>query len=156
MKHLWAPWRLRYIKHIPEKGCIFCKKPKERKDKKNLILARGKFSFAVLNLFPYSSGHFMVTPYRHLGDVSLLAPEEIQEMFQYINQFKKILIKKMKPHGFNIGMNLGRVGGAGIVNHVHIHVVPRWSGDTNFMPVLTDTKVLPQSLSDTYDMLIDC
>ena len=155
MKHLWAPWRLKYIKHAGQTGCIFCEKSKGRKDEKNLVLTRGKTCFAILNLFPYNSGHFMVAPYRHTGQLEHLVPKEIEEMFEMVNRFKRKLLRKVKPQGFNIGFNLGRVAGAGIVNHIHIHVVPRWNGDTNFMPVLAETKVLPQSLKETYQMLTD-
>ncbi|MBI1883650.1 MAG: HIT domain-containing protein [Chlamydiae bacterium] len=153
MKHLWAPWRLHYIKHAKEKVCIFCQKSRGKKDRKNLILKRGRLSFALLNLFPYNSGHFMVTPYRHVGKLEKLNASEIQEMFELINHYKNVIEKKLRPQGFNIGMNLGRVGGAGIVDHVHIHVVPRWNGDTNFMPVLADTKIIPQALDETYLMM---
>lgn len=153
MNHLWAPWRLKYIKHAAEIGCIFCKKSKKKKDEKNLIFFRGKSCFAILNLYPYNSGHFMVAPYLHTGVLEKLTPEIIAEMFLIINRFKKILTKKMKVQGFNVGLNLGRVAGAGIVDHIHIHVVPRWNGDTNFMPILSNTKVLPQSLRETYKLL---
>lgn len=153
MKHLWAPWRLKYIKHAPEKGCVFCKTSQEKKDEKNLIFFRGKTCFALLNLYPYNSGHFMVTSYRHIGKLEELEKFEIQEMFEIVQRFTKILNKKIRPEGFNIGFNLGRTAGAGIVDHIHIHVVPRWNGDTNFMPVLADTKIIPQFLKDTYQMI---
>ncbi len=154
MKQLWAPWRLKYIKHPSQKGCVFCKTSRSKKDEKNLIIFRGKTCFAILNLYPYNSGHFMVTTYRHIGKFEKLTPEEIQEMFEITQRFKKILDHEMKPQGFNIGFNLGRVAGAGITDHIHLHVVPRWNGDTNFMPVLGDTKVMPQSLKDTFHMMI--
>ncbi len=154
MKQLWAPWRLKYIKHPSQNGCIFCKASQEKKDKKNLIIFRGMTCFAILNLYPYNSGHFMVTSYRHIGKFEKLKSKEIQEMFEIAQHFKKILDREIKPQGFNIGFNLGRVAGAGIVDHIHLHVVPRWNGDTNFMPVLGDTKVIPQSLNDTYHMMV--
>lgn len=154
MDYLWAPWRLKYIKHAEEIGCIFCKKPKEKKDSKNLIFFRGKHAFAILNLYPYNSGHFMVAPYLHTGNLEDLTSKTITEMFEIVNRFKKMLTKKMKAQGFNMGINLGRVAGAGIVDHIHIHVVPRWNGDTNFMPILSHTKVLPQSLKETYKLLL--
>ena len=153
MKHLWAPWRLKYIKHVQETSCIFCEKTKERRDKRNLILDRGKLCFALLNLYPYNSGHFMVAPYQHTGDLSDIPGETLLEMFELLEKVKKVIQKIYRPQGYNVGVNLGRVSGAGIVDHVHLHVVPRWNGDTNFMPVLAGTKVIPQALSETYDAI---
>lgn len=153
--HLWAPWRLKYIKHSADyKGCIFCDKTKKRNDRKSLIFYRGKLSFALLNLYPYNSGHFMVAPYRHTAKLEELTSQTYGEIFEIIGRFQQKLIKKVKAQGFNIGVNLGRVSGAGITDHIHIHVVPRWNGDTNFMPIFGKTKVLPQMLEDTYDMLV--
>jgi ATP adenylyltransferase len=154
MKQLWAPWRMKYIKHAAEEtGCIFCQKPRKKDDAKNLIFYRGKKSFALLNLYPYNSGHFMVAPYQHTAKLEKLSSETIAEIFKIINIGKKLLDRKIKPEGYNIGMNMGRVSGAGIADHLHMHVVPRWNGDTNFMPVLDDTKVMPQSLEETYEMM---
>lgn len=148
MDKLWAPWRVKYVTKLidKQKGCVFCRMIKQKNDKKNLIFARGKLSFAVLNLFPYSNGHVLILPYRHVGDLSKLTREEMTDMFDMLNHAKKLLDKVMKPAGYNVGMNLGRVAGAGFPGHVHIHIVPRWKGDVNFMPILAETKVISQSL----------
>ncbi|MEN3044012.1 MAG: HIT domain-containing protein [Candidatus Hydrothermales bacterium] len=154
MKKLWAPWRINYIKTIEtEKGCIFCSKPKENNDKKNLILKRGKKSFVILNKFPYNSGHLMIAPFRHIGSIENLKDEEVSEMMKFLKLSIKVLKKKLKPHGFNIGINIGKVAGAGYPGHVHIHIVPRWSGDTNFMPIIGDTKVIPEEIDKTFEYL---
>jgi len=146
MKHLWAPWRMEYVKKANEKGCFLCKAFKEKKDKKNLIIARGVHSFVIMNRYPYNTGHLMITPIRHTGKLESLSKDEITEMFGFINKMKKRLEKTLHPEGFNIGINIGRVAGAGLVSHIHIHLVPRWCGDTNFMPTLCKTKVISQSL----------
>jgi ATP adenylyltransferase len=155
MERLWAPWRMEYIDSAREGegGCIFCDLPAEGDDEKNYILARSEKAFAVLNKFPYNSGHLMIAPFRHVGDVEELEDEEALAMHELLQKSLKALTEAMKPDGFNIGMNLGRVAGAGIPDHLHWHVVPRWSGDTNFMPVIAETKVLPELLSDTYEKL---
>ena len=136
-------------------GCIFCKKPAEEKDEENFILYRGKRVFVLMNIYPYNNGHLMVAPYRHIGDFNGLDDEELLEMMQVVKRCLEILREKMNPNGFNIGMNLGRVAGAGFEEHLHIHIVPRWNGDTNFMPVLADTKVIPISLREAYKLLKD-
>lgn len=155
MKHLWAPWRMEYIKAVDEKveGCIFCNKPSEDDDRNNLILYRGKFNFIILNKFPYNNGHIMVVPYNHVADPEDLSNETIMELWKLINKSKSILRKAFNPDGFNIGMNLGRTAGAGIDEHVHMHLVPRWNGDNNFMPVLGETKVISQGLTEAWDEL---
>jgi ATP adenylyltransferase len=122
-------------------------------DASRYILARGKLNFVMLNAFPYNPGHLMITPYRHLGDVTDLAADELAEMMALLQRGIRALRETSAPHGFNIGMNLGRIAGAGIADHVHLHVVPRWGGDTNFMPVVGETKVLPEMLEGTYDKL---
>jgi ATP adenylyltransferase len=155
MKYVWAPWRIEYIKAEKSAGCIFCDKPKERKDKENYILYRGSKNFVMLNSYPYNPGHLLVAPYRHTGDLEELTEAERNEHYELISRSIAVLKKVLKPAGFNIGSNLGRVAGAGIVDHFHSHVVPRWQGDNNFMPVLGDTKVIPQALADTYDTLAD-
>jgi ATP adenylyltransferase len=150
VKSLWAPWRIRFILEglgIP--GCVFCKTSKESDDAKNLIVHRSKHAFTILNKYPYNSGHLMVVPLRHSGDFSSLTDEELLDIHQEIRRAVNVLTEAMHPQGFNIGMNLGEAGGAGIRDHLHYHVVPRWNGDTNYMPVLADTKVLPQSLDET-------
>ena len=154
MKKLWAPWRIKYIKNIEkEKGCIFCIKSKEKKDKKNFILKRGKKSFIILNKFPYNSGHLMIAPYRHTGKIESLKEEEMLEIFEFLRISVSVLKKAIKPHGFNIGLNLGKIAGAGFPGHLHFHVVPRWSGDTNFMPVIGETKVIPEEIERTFEVL---
>jgi ATP adenylyltransferase len=151
---MWAPWRMRYIEGTHEdKGCIFCVKPKEDKDRDNLILFRGKYSFVMMNLFPYNNGHLMVAPYRHTGDLTVLEDNEILEIMKLSSKMIKVIRKIMKPDGFNTGFNLGRAAGAGIADHIHFHIVPRWIGDTNFMPVLGEVKVISEHIFDTYDKI---
>jgi ATP adenylyltransferase len=152
MKVLWAPWRLKYIIGDKEEGCIFCKKPKEGNDKDNLILYTGETSYIIMNRYPYSNGHLMTVPYKHTNNFSDLTREEKLELMDLTAKCIDIL-QVIKPEGFNIGMNLGRTGGAGIEDHLHFHVVPRWSGDTNFMPVIGDVRVMPEYLEDTYETL---
>ena len=153
MQHLWAPWRIEYIKIAHEPGCIFCTKPQEDKDAANLILYRGKHSFVIMNSFPYNSGHLMVVPYRHTANVEDLSEEERNEQFALVSRCIPILKEVMQPVGFNMGMNIGRIAGAGIDQHIHTHIVPRWAGDTNFMPVTGDIHVVNEGLRDTYERL---
>jgi len=152
MRYLWAPWRMDYILEARQKGCIFCKKPIERKDKKNLILYQSDYAFVIMNKFPYNNGHLMVVPKRHCIDLDQLGDEEIQELSYLLKASTQVLKTCFHPHGFNIGMNIGRVGGAG-EEHIHFHIVPRWTGDTNFMPVLGETKIIPEYLEKTYQKL---
>jgi ATP adenylyltransferase len=148
-KPLWAPWRLEYIKQADElEGCVFCLAAAGG-DEEMLVVHRGETAFVLLNKFPYSSGHLMVAPYRHLGEFGALSDEEALEAHRLATAGMTALAATYEPHGHNIGWNLGRVAGAGIVDHVHLHVVPRWGGDTNFMPVLADVKVLPEHLAET-------
>ena len=149
MKYLWAPWRMDYILQEKKKGCIFCKKPKEKKDKENLILFQSDDAFVIMNKFPYNSGHLMVVPKRHCVDIDQLSDEEFQELLYLLRASTRVLKECLRPHGFNIGMNIGKVGGAG-EEHVHFHIVPRWKGDINFMPVLSETKIIPEYLEKTY------
>lgn len=155
MDLLWAPWRMSYIANVDKKdsGCVFCTKPSENDDKKNLILYRGKTCFVIMNLFPYNNGHLMVIPYMHTSDMLALDTETSSELWSLLCKCKDALSKAFRPDGFNIGMNLGRPAGAGIDQHIHMHIVPRWNGDTNFFPVLGETKVISQSLPETYDAL---
>lgn len=155
MKRLWAPWRMRYILENDQDkmGCIFCTKPAQNKDEENKILFRGKYVFVIMNIFPYNSGHLMIAPYSHVGALELLKEEEITEMFALAQEVVKILKRVMESDGFNLGMNIGRVAGAGFDQHVHLHIVPRWNGDTNYMPVVADIKVIPEALEDTYKRL---
>ena len=153
---IWAPWRLAYVKDAAkdsEEECIFCAKPAAGDDRENLIVHRGERCFVILNLFPYTNGHLMVAPYEHLGRVQDLPPETVAEMMELAQRAMTVLEEGYAPHGFNVGFNQGRVAGAGVEHHIHMHVVPRWGGDTNFMPVLADTRVMPQTLDQTYDAL---
>lgn len=153
MKKHWAPWRMAFIVGPREKQCIFCKLPKLKSDRDNLILYRGRHNYIILNKFPYNNGHLMVVPYRHLKDPYRLNRPENAEMMELFGIACRALEKTMFPQGQNMGMNLGSAGGAGIRDHLHMHVVPRWAGDTNFMPILADTKVLVEHLHETYDRL---
>lgn len=154
MDKLWAPWRVKYITQIGKtKGCVFCRIIADKKDKKNLIFVRGKLCFAVLNLYPYNNGHSLVLPYRHVNDLNKLTPEESREFFDLLNDTRTLLDKVLKPTGYNIGLNLGRAAGAGFPGHLHIHIVPRWKGDVNFMPVVAGTKVISQSMQVLYEDL---
>lgn len=152
MRHLWAPWRMAYILEEKQEGCIFCKKPMEKKDKKNLILHQSDHAFVIMNKFPYNNGHLMVVPKRHCIDLDQLGEKEFQDLSHLLRASTQVLRRCLHPHGFNIGMNVGRVGGAG-EEHIHFHIVPRWAGDTNFMPVLGETKIIPEYLEKTYEKL---
>jgi ATP adenylyltransferase len=136
-------------------GCIFCERIREgaEKDKENLILKRGKHSFVMLNLYPYANGHMMVVPYKHTGELGELGADTLQEMMSFVNKAIQALRTVMAPQGFNLGANLGRAAGAGVEDHVHFHIVPRWVGDTNFMPVLSEVRMIPELLPQTYDQL---
>ena len=154
MKRLFSPWRSSYIasfKHeSASRSCLFCRIAKERKDKKNLVVWRGHYCYIVLNLFPYNSGHLLVVPYKHTSDLTSLTEKENAEIMAATARGLKALKKLSGPHGFNFGANLGRVAGAGIEKHVHFHLVPRWNGDTNFMPVLADTKLISEDMKRTW------
>lgn len=152
MQNIWAPWRMQYILEKDEEGCVFCKK-KFKEDEAVLILYRGKYAFVVMNKFPYNNGHLLVTPFRHVKDLKDLDQQEILELMNLLTISTGILQDALKPEGFNIGVNLGKVAGAGVEDHIHFHVVPRWNGDTNFMPVLSETRVMPEHLKTTYDKL---
>lgn len=156
MDRLWAPWRIGFILKGENKGdCFLCQYPKENNDEAHFILYRGERNFVILNAYPYNSGHLMVAPYRHIGKLDDMTDEEAREHFALVRLSVKLLNKVMQPMGFNTGMNLGRVAGAGIADHIHTHIVPRWQGDANFMPVISETKVLPESLPVTYRKLKD-
>jgi ATP adenylyltransferase len=153
---LWSPWRMEYIKSAggqDQPECIFCDLPARDDDEKNLILARSDKAFVILNAFPYNPGHLMVAPFRHVGELEEVTEEEFADLDRLLQRSLRALKKDYEPQGFNIGMNLGRVAGAGIPDHVHWHVVPRWNGDTNFMPVIGQTKVLPELLGESYGRL---
>ena len=153
MKHIWAPWRMEYIQMDKSKGCIFCGKPQEDNDEANCILYRGDKNFVIMNSYPYNPGHLMIAPYRHVASLEELTNEELHEHIEIVSRSIKVLRQVFNPDGFNLGTNMGNVAGAGIADHVHTHIVPRWQGDTNFMPVLSDTRVIPQALVETYQKL---
>jgi ATP adenylyltransferase len=155
-QRIWAPWRLEYVKDASkdsEETCIFCAKPAEDDDEANLIVHRGERCFVILNLFPYTNGHLMIAPYEHLATLQGLEEETTAEMMALSKRAIEILEDRYSPQGYNVGFNQGRVAGAGVEHHIHMHVVPRWGGDTNFMPVLADTRVMPQSLEESYKTL---
>lgn len=153
MERLWAPWRVGYIRQEKPEGCIFCTKPRENRDAANFILYRGKLNFVIMNTYPYNPGHLMVVPYRHIGKLEDLSTEERNEHYEIVSRAVRILRETSKTENFNIGMNLGRVAGAGIDDHIHTHIVPRWNGDNNFMPVIADTRVISESMEDIYQRL---
>jgi len=155
MKHIWAPWRIKYIQMEKPKGCILCEKPRQDNDALNYILYRGEKNFVIMNSYPYNPAHLMIAPYRHIANLEELTTEELHEHFEIVTQSVKLLKQALNPEGFNIGINIGKIAGAGIVDHCHTHIVPRWPGDTNFMPVLGDVRVLPEALAETYNKLKD-
>src|SRR5688500_4599298 len=144
MEILWTPWRLGFIMGEKPAGCIFCDKPSQGRDRENYILARGPVAFIMLNAYPYNNGHLRVVPFAQVGAIEDLPPAALADLMRLTQCAVSALRRAMSPDGFNIGMNLGRVAGAGIADHVHLHVVPRWSGDTNFMPVLGQTRLIPE------------
>lgn len=155
MEQLWTPWRREFVEGSDKRvgECFLCAIPAEHDDRGNLLLLRAERVFVVLNRYPYNTGHLMVAPYAHTGDLANLEAPIADELMHVTQQSLDVLQQGYRPDGFNIGMNLGRVAGAGLPDHLHVHVVPRWGGDTNFMPVVADTKVLPESLDQTYDRL---
>ena len=144
---------MEYVLQAKERGCILCQKPKGDNDEAHFILYRGKANFVILNAFPYNPGHLMVAPYRHVGQLEDLSDQETKEHFDIVKKSLKLLREVLQPNGFNVGMNLGQVAGAGIEDHIHTHIVPRWQGDTNFMPVIANSKVIPEALAATYKKL---
>ena len=154
-ERLWTPWRMQYITSDKTgKGCVFCDLPAENNDRDNLIVARSDHSFIILNAYPYTSGHLVVVPFRHVPSLEELDEHTLLDLSLLTNRATAALRRVMKPAGFNIGANIGKAAGAGIADHFHLHVVPRWVGDSNFMPAIADTRLLPQMLLDTYDELI--
>ncbi|MFH0828359.1 MAG: HIT domain-containing protein [Candidatus Omnitrophota bacterium] len=152
MDRLWAPWRINYIQGKKIKGCLFCGilKPSGKKD---YLIFQTEYSLCLLNIFPYNNGHLMVAPKRHVKDISGLGNAEMLDLMKSLALAQKVLLKVLKPEGFNIGINIGTVSGAGIPGHLHIHIVPRWKGDTNFMPVLGGSKIISQSLDELFKQL---
>ena len=153
MNKLWAPWRMDYIRTPKKDGCVFCIKHQSKKDKENLLLFRGKESFVLMNLYPYTNGHLMISPYKHTSDTNDISAKGNQEIMFLTNKSMKIIKKIMGADGFNFGANLGKVAGAGIEEHLHFHIVPRWTGDTNFMPVTANTKVMVEGLQETWESM---
>lgn len=150
---VWAPWRIDYILGEKEKTCMFCRVLEEKSDERNLILYRGRLSFVILNLYPYSPGHLMVAPCEHVSELEELKTEAANEVMALTQKCASVLKKKMNPDGLNAGLNLGEIAGSSIKEHLHMHIVPRWQGDNNFMPVIADIRVVPQSLEETYRLL---
>ncbi len=156
MKHLWSPWRMKYItQHVHSDDCIFCKALEQEDGPENLIAVRGDLSFVILNRYPYTSGHVMVVPYEHQPSIELLTPEIRADVMEMVTRSLGVLSDLYRPDGFNIGINIGSAAGAGIAAHVHVHVVPRWGGDTNFMSAVGNTRVLPEDLGVTYQRVRD-
>ena len=153
MEHIWAPWRIKYIEMEKPDGCILCDKPGQNRDTENYILYRGSKNFVIMNSYPYNPGHLMVAPYRHVASLDELTDSELHEHFEIVRLSVGILREVFRPQGFNVGMNLGKVAGTGIDEHIHTHIVPRWQGDTNFMPVISGVRVVPEALAETYRKL---
>ncbi len=151
---IWAPWRLRYVKDANKSDdCVFCAKPAQEDDRGALIVHRAQHCFVILNLFPYTNGHLMVAPFEHVGRFQDLSAEVTGELTGLAQRAMAVLEGVYEPEGFNVGINQGRVAGAGVEGHIHLHVVPRWAGDNNYMPVIANTRVMPQSLEESYEAL---
>jgi ATP adenylyltransferase len=153
MESLWAPWRMEYIRATKDDGCFLCRHAQSADDAANLLLIRDRTCFAILNRYPYNPGHLLVCPYKHTGALDDLTTDELGDLLVLTRRCQQLLTRAMRPEGFNIGLNVGRVAGAGVLDHVHFHLVPRWNGDANFMPVLADVRVVPQALAETYELL---
>jgi ATP adenylyltransferase len=154
MDHLWTPWRYRYIANASSSdACIFCVKAAEKKDAENFILYRGKLNFILLNLYPYTNGHLMIAPYQHVATLEEARQDALAEMMRLTRRAEVNLRTVYRPHGFNIGMNIGASAGAGVAGHIHMHVVPRWTSDANFMTTIGETRILPEELPATYRKL---
>jgi ATP adenylyltransferase len=153
MDKLWAPWRSKYIYLRKSARCIFCGAKNEKDCRKRHIVEKSAHSFAMLNLYPYNNGHVMVAPYRHVDSLEKLSDAQIMDLMRLVNRIKLRIDKKMKPHGYNIGVNVGKIAGAGFAGHLHIHIVPRWKGDTNFIPVVSGVKIVSESLDAMYTAL---
>jgi ATP adenylyltransferase len=148
VKNLWAPWRSQYVGGEREDGCVFCRAYEERDDPERLVVGAGQGAFIVLNKFPYTTGHLMIVPTRHVGALEELKPGEVSELWRLLKEAKRALGAIYSPDGYNVGLNLGEAAGAGITDHLHLHVVPRWTGDTNFMPVFADVRMMPQHMEE--------
>jgi ATP adenylyltransferase len=154
MERLWAPWRMEYIENSRSDGCVLCIDPDQSNDRDRLILYRSTFSLVMLNRYPYTNGHLMVAPIRHTSDMDSLTDGEMLDLFRVLKLCRKVVAMVASPQGFNVGINLGHAAGAGIDDHLHIHLVPRWNGDTNFMTVIADVRIMPENLLTTYDRLL--
>jgi ATP adenylyltransferase len=156
MDRLWSPWRYAYVSNAgPVQGCIFCEKAAERRDASNYIVHRGRKNFLLLNLYPYTTGHVMIAPYEHVATLEAASQETLDEMMTLARAAERNLRAIYQPQGFNLGMNLGECAGAGVAGHIHMHVVPRWPADSNFMSVVGETRVLPEAIEATYGKLLD-
>jgi ATP adenylyltransferase len=155
LNHLWSPWRMEYILSEKKNGCVFCEELDRPDGFENLIIHRAQFSFVILNRYPYTSGHLMIVPYLHKALLEDLSPEIRAEMMELSAQAIRVLRDEYQPQGFNLGVNIGEVAGAGILDHIHLHVVPRWGGDTNFMSSVAEARVLPESLEETYGRVLE-
>jgi ATP adenylyltransferase len=153
MQQMWTPWRMAYIRRDKRPGCIFCEMLEVEDDREQLILHRGELAFLVMNKYPYNNGHLLAVPYRHVDTLEALTVEEATDMMAQVALGIRALRRTANPEGFNVGVNIGQIAGAGVIDHVHTHVVPRWGGDTNFMPVLADVRLIPQDLNETYSEL---
>jgi ATP adenylyltransferase len=157
MDHLWSPWRYRYVqKAASDDACIFCRIPAEQRDDENFLIHRAPLTFVILNLFPYTTGHLMIAPYQHVATVEEAPAETLEEMMRLAQTAQRHLREIYRPAGFNLGMNIGEAAGAGVAGHIHMHVLPRWAGDANFMSVVGETRVMPEELSETYRKLKAC
>ena len=156
MDHLWSPWRYRYLQQPgdPDTGCIFCAKAAEQRDAENYIVHRGERNFVILNLYPYTTGHMMVVPYEHVASLAATPVETLAEMMELSRKAESALGTIYKPHGYNLGMNLGEAAGAGIAGHIHMHVLPRWRGDANFVSTVGETRIMPEELPVTWEKLV--
>lgn len=155
MDRIWAPWRTQYLSDVSkQKGCLFCRIGKARNNSEDRVFLRSKHCYAVLNKYPYNNGHALIVPYRHVSDLAKFSEEARRDFFDLLNEVKALLDEVLHPEGYNIGMNMGHAAGAGVPKHIHMHIVPRWIGDVNFMPVVTQTKVISQSLDELYNALI--
>ena len=156
MKRLWAPWRMKYVEYVTiekKRTCFLCEAARSQVSKESLVIFKDENWFVMLNLYPYNTGHLLVAPYRHVATLDDLTEEELRDLGQVLQKAVKLVKLTYNPDGFNIGLNLGRVAGAGLEDHLHFHIVPRWNGDTNFMPILANTKVIPEAIYDTYERL---
>jgi ATP adenylyltransferase len=154
MDYVWTPWRYRYIANAAkDEGCVFCRSFEANDDPQTLIVHRAEKNFIILNRFPYTNGHVMIVPYSHLGDLAAVPPDTLSEMMLLAQRVEKALEENYHPEGYNLGMNLGRMAGAGITGHIHLHVLPRWTGDASFMSVVGETRVVPEELSTTFERL---